>query len=111
MSGRFVYITCANQEQAEAIGHALVAERLAACVNILAPMTSMYWWNGELQRDTEAVLIAKSTAQLIERLVARVRELHSYTVPCVVALAIEQGNPAFLRWIEEETGAPPTAVA
>lgn len=103
MTTRFIYVTAANSEQAKTIGEALVAERLAACANILAPMTSIYRWQGKVQHDTEAVLIAKTRADLVERVIARVRELHSYTVPCVVSLVIEQGNPAFLQWITDET--------
>lgn len=103
MTTRFIYITAATPEEAKAIGAALVEERLAACANILAPMASIYRWQGKVQHDTEAVLIAKTRAALVERLIARVRELHSYTVPCIVSLAIEQGNPAFLQWIADET--------
>ena len=103
MATRFLYVTAANAEQARTIGEALVAERLVACVNILAPMSSIYWWQGQIQRDTEAVLIAKTRAELVERVVARVKALHSYTVPCVVSLAVEAGNPAFLQWIADET--------
>lgn len=103
MATRFLYVTAANTEQAKTIGEALVQERLVACVNILAPMASIYWWQGQVQRDTEAVLIAKTRAELVERVIARVKALHSYTVPCVVSLAIDNGNPDFLAWIEAET--------
>ena len=103
MAARFLYMTAANVDQARAIGEALVAERLVACVNILAPVSSIYWWQGQIQRDSEAVLIAKTRAELVETVIARVKALHSYTVPCVVSLAIEQGNPDFLGWIEAET--------
>lgn len=103
MATRLLYVTAANAEQAKTIGEVLVQERLVACVNILAPMSSIYWWQGQIQRDTEAVLIAKTRAELVERVIARVKALHSYTVPCVVSLAIEQGNPAFLQWIADET--------
>lgn len=111
MSVRFIYVTAADREQAEMIGRTLVEERLAACANILPQITSFYWWEGAVQHEREAVLIAKSRAELVERIVARVRELHSYSVPCVVALPIEQGNPDFLRWIEDETRASPSMVA
>jgi periplasmic divalent cation tolerance protein len=100
---RFVYVTAASQEQAKTIGETLVRERLVACANILAPIASIYWWQGKIQHDSEAVLIAKTRAELMERVIARVRELHTYTVPCVVGLAIEEGNPVFLRWITDET--------
>ena len=103
MPARFIYVTAANPEQAKAIGEALVQERLAACANVLAPVSSIYWWQGQVQHDTEAVLIAKTEAALVERVIARVKALHSYTVPCVVSLPIEAGNPDFLKWIADET--------
>ncbi len=103
MTARLLYVTAPNVAEAERIGEALVQERLVACANILGPIASIYWWQGKVQRDAEAVLIAKTRADLVERVVARVKELHSYTVPCVVSLAIEQGNADFLRWIAAET--------
>lgn len=103
MATRFLYVTAANAEQAKTIGEVLVAERLVACVNILAPMASIYWWQGQIQRDNEAVMIAKTRAELVEQVIARVKALHSYTVPCVVSLAVESGNPDFLQWIADET--------
>jgi len=106
MDLRFCYITAGTREEAQRIGRALVEERLAACVNILPGMNSIYRWEGAVQDDEETVLIAKTRAALVPRLTERVRALHSYAVPCVVALAIEGGNPDFLRWIEDETQAP-----
>jgi periplasmic divalent cation tolerance protein len=103
MSARLIYVTTANDAEARRIGEALVGERLAACANILAPMGSIYRWQGAVRHDTEAVLIAKTRADLVERAIARIRDLHSYTVPCVVSLPIESGNPAFLQWIDAET--------
>ncbi len=103
MSTRFLYVTAATADEARKIGEALVQERLAACANVLGPIESIYWWQGQVRRDSEVVLIAKTRADLVERVVARVKALHSYTVPCVVSLPIEQGNPDFLRWIETET--------
>lgn len=103
MNARLLYVTAPNVAEAERIGEALVQERLVACANILGPIASIYWWQGKVQRDAEAVLIAKTRADLVERVVARVKELHSYTVPCVVSLAIEQGNADFLSWIAAET--------
>lgn len=103
MTARLIYVTAGSEAEAQRIGEALVTERLAACANVLSPMTSIYWWQGTVQRETEAVLIAKTRADLTERLIARVRQLHSYTVPCVVSLAIDAGNPAFLQWIADET--------
>ena len=105
MTTRFLYVTAPNADEAKKIGEALVAERLVACANILGPIASIYWWQGHIQHDSEAVLIAKTRAELVEHVIARVKALHSYTVPCVVSLAIERGNPDFLNWIEAETSA------
>lgn len=103
MSAAMVYITCENEAQARRIGRTLVSERLAACVNVLPGMTSLYWWRDEVQEASEAVLVAKTRQSLAEALAARVGELHSYDVPCVVVLPILGGNPEFLRWMEEQT--------
>ena len=106
-TARFVYVTCANAEQAASIGRALVEERLAACANILPGVTSIYRWEGRIVTDAEAVLVLKSRADLIAALTARVQALHSYTVPCVVALPIEAGNADYLAWVARETGLNP----
>jgi len=102
MDLRFVYITCEDSDQAARIGRALVAERLAACANLLDGMRSVYWWEGEIQDDIECVLIAKTRADRMEALIERVRALHSYEVPCVVGLPIREGNPDYLAWVEAE---------
>lgn len=109
MNGRFVYMTTKDVDQARQIGRALVEARLAACVNIIPQMESCYHWQGEIVHDHEAVLIAKSRAELVPALIEKVRSLHSYTVPCVVALPILEGNQSYLDWIAQETseGAAP----
>jgi len=103
MSAVFIYMTAKDKDEARTIGRVLVEERLAACINVLEPMNSMYWWEGEVQDDQEAVLIAKTKESLVDALVERVKALHSYDCPCVVALPIANGNPAFLEWVEKET--------
>jgi periplasmic divalent cation tolerance protein len=103
MSASVVYVTAADREQALDIGRRLVEERLAACANVLEPMTAVYWWEGRVQQAHEAVLIAKTRTELVDRVVARVRELHSYTCPCVVAWPITGGNADFLKWIRDAT--------
>ncbi len=100
---RFIYITTDGPDEARAIGRALVEARLAACVNILDPMASLYWWEGEVREGRETVLIAKTTAELVAALTEKVRALHSYDCPCIVALPIEGGNSAFLEWIGAQT--------
>ncbi len=105
MSQRFVYITASSAEEAGKIGKALVEARLAACANVIGAIQSYYWWDGAVQQDTEAALILKTRADLVEALTAKVKELHSYDCPCVVALPIDAGNPEFLAWIDAETKA------
>jgi len=100
----FIYITTKDAEEARRIGRTLVEERLAACVNILDGMNSMYWWEGKVQDEREAVLIAKTKESRAPELIARVKALHSYSCPCVVAMAVVAGNPDFLDWVERESG-------
>jgi periplasmic divalent cation tolerance protein len=109
MQAMFVYVTASSRQEALSIGRAVVSERLAACANVLDGMTSVYWWQQSLQEDGEASLILKTRSDLIERLTARVKQLHSYDCPCVVAMPIGSGNPAYLDWIARETATPAEA--
>ena len=85
----------------------LVAERLAACVNIIPGMRSIYHWEGELREDGEVVVVAKTRQSRVADVIAEVKRIHSYECPCVVALPIEDGEPGFLSWIAEQTEAFP----
>ena len=104
MNQQFVYMTAGSLEEARRIGEQLVAERLAACVNIIQGMHSIYRWEGKLQNDREVVMVAKTTRDRLSALVDAVKGSHSYDCPCVVSFAIEGGNPAFLSWIDGEVG-------
>jgi periplasmic divalent cation tolerance protein len=101
MKTYLIYMTTADTQEARAIGRHLVQSKLAACVNILDQMNSMYVWQGEFQDDQEAVMIAKTTQEQVPSLIAAVKERHSYQCPCIVAIPIADGNPDFLQWIEE----------
>ena len=103
---RFIYITTPSRDEALKIGRALVMERLAACANALPGARSVYWWQGKMVEAEECVLVAKTRAGLVDRLVGRVRALHSYTCPAIVALPILEGNPDYLAWIAAETKEP-----
>jgi len=98
-----VYMTAGSLDEAKAIGASLVERRLVACVNILPGMISQYRWQGAVRTDEEVVLIAKTNTDLVEALTAHVLAMHSYDCPCVVTLPIQDGNPAFLQWIADET--------
>jgi len=99
----FAYITTPSMEEARRLGKILVAERLAACVNLLPGMESHYWWQGKMESAQETVLIAKTRAGLKNDLLDRVRDLHPAETPCVVFLPVAGGNPGYLDWIAEET--------
>jgi periplasmic divalent cation tolerance protein len=103
---RLVYITAPSLEEATAIGRLLVTERLAACANLLPGMRSIYHWQGAVEEADEVVLIAKTRSALVPPLIARVKHAHSYDVPCIVSLPIEDGDPDYLRWLAEETTQP-----
>ncbi len=96
-----VFITAPSDEEAARLARLLVQERLAACVNVLPRIASTYWWQGKIEEATETLLVVKTKASLLDRLVARVRELHTYTVPEVIALPLVGGNAAYLQWIDE----------
>jgi periplasmic divalent cation tolerance protein len=100
----FVYITARDKTEATAIGSALVQERLAACVNIFDAMTSIYRWEGKIERASETVVIAKTQESRVPELIERVKRLHSYACPCISAWPILEGNRAYFDWIEAETG-------
>lgn len=103
MSYCLAYMTAASVEQAKAIGRVLVEERLAACVNVIPGMTAIYRWEGAVEEDGEAVLIAKTRAESFEALTARVEALHDYDNPSVIRLDIAAGRQPFLDWIAKET--------
>ncbi|MBL8834758.1 MAG: divalent-cation tolerance protein CutA [Alphaproteobacteria bacterium] len=106
MEFRMLYVTAANATEAERIAEALVVERLAACANILPAVASIYRWRGKVEHAREVVVIAKTRAECAAAAIARVKELHSYEVPGVVALPIDDGNPDYLRWLAAETQPP-----
>lgn len=98
----FVYTTWPSVVEAEREGRRLVERRLAACVNILPGMVSYYWWEGAVERGEEAVMILKTRASLAEPLRAAIKEAHPYTLPAIVVLPVEGGDPAYLGWIAAE---------
>ncbi len=94
-----VYVTAADAEEARRIGRALVEENLAACVNVLPGHIAIYRWEGKLEEGAECAFLAKTTAGRFDALRARVRALHSYDLPCIVAFRAEAGDADFLDWV------------
>lgn len=103
MSETITFATCKDRRQATKIARALVRERLAACVNIVPGVASIYAWEGKVEEGREVLLLIKSRSSLSKKLASRVKELHSYTVPEVVTIPIASGNPDYLRWVREST--------
>jgi periplasmic divalent cation tolerance protein len=100
---RLVMVTAAGEEQAAAIARMLVSERLAACVNIIGPLRSIYRWKGALHDESEHLMLIKTRASLLGKLKRRVRELHSYEVPEVIAFAPADASAPYLKWLLEAT--------
>lgn len=101
-----VLVTAADRESAEELGEALVRERVAACVNVLGGATSIYRWEGAVERATEALLVIKTSSERADALVARIGELHPYDVPEALVLPVASGLPRYLRWVVEASGEP-----
>ena len=102
MAVNFIYMTASSKTEAQKIGKALVESQLAACVNILDNMQSIYRWDEKIQEDTEVVLIAKTTDRIVSQLIDKVKSLHSYDCPCIVSIPISDGYPPFLDWVQDE---------
>ena len=98
-----VYITVPSWEVGKQIANNLVECSLAACVNIIPGITSIYHWQGAVQQDSELLLIAKTRAELFDSLASTVKKIHPYDVPEVIAIPIIAGSNEYLAWIREET--------
>ncbi|MBI4823946.1 MAG: divalent-cation tolerance protein CutA [Nitrospirae bacterium] len=99
-----VFITAPNEDEAVKIANALVSERLAGCVNIIKGVRSIYSWQGKIEDEPEVLMILKTRQSLFEPLLKRVKELHTYSVPEVIALPIVEGSEDYLKWLSEVTG-------
>jgi periplasmic divalent cation tolerance protein len=98
-----VIIATGSPEEAERVVQVLLEAKLAACVNLVSGVTSMYWWQGRIEQAEEVLLLAKTRRSLFARLVETVRAVHSYEVFEAVALPIDAGSPEYLRWVDEST--------
>ena len=102
-----VLVTCPGRVQARKLAKALVSKRLAACVNIVPGVESLFWWDGKLDRAREALLIIKTTARAFPSLTRAICALHAYQVPEIIALPIVRGHPPYLRWLRDSVRAAP----
>lgn len=97
-----VYVTVGSSDEGDRLSRALVEERLAACVNRIGPAHSTYRWQGQVEQSEEELLIIKTQMALFHRLKKRVEELHSYSVPEIIALPILEGSEGYLKWLGEQ---------
>ena len=98
-----VLVTWGSEEEALKIAHSLVEERLAACVNLISPVRSIYRWEGKIWDEKEWILIIKTQKERFEELEKKVKSLHSYSVPEIIGLPIVEGSSSYLQWLLEET--------
>jgi periplasmic divalent cation tolerance protein len=98
-----VLITASQEEEAARIARGVVESRLAACVNIVRDIRSVYRWQGKIEDEHEVLLIAKTRRVLFDRLAKMVKELHSYSVPEIIAIPVIDGSGDYLKWLSEET--------
>jgi periplasmic divalent cation tolerance protein len=98
---RLIYVTAKDKSQALAIGKELVESKVAACVNILEGMTSLYTWKGRLEQASEVVLIVKTEERLVAEVIATVKREHSYEVPCALVLPVLGGSSDYITWLSD----------
>ena len=98
-----VFVTVSTEEEGKKIGNILVENRLAACVNLVPQIHSIFRWKGNIENENEVLLLIKSTRERIDELVAKIKEIHSYDVPEILAIPVFAGNRDYIDWVLEET--------
>lgn len=101
-SPTLIYITAANREEAILLSRELLNMKIVACANIIDHATSLYWWDGEIEQNNENIVILKTMSTHTEKVISVVRSLHSYSCPAIVAVPINDGNPEYINWIQEQ---------
>ncbi|WP_286243673.1 divalent-cation tolerance protein CutA [Methanobacterium ferruginis] len=96
-----VYITTSGVEESKKIATTLLEEKIVACANIIPKMESIYWWDGDLEEDVESILLVKTRSDLVDKVIDRVGEIHSYQTPCVLEIQIKTGSEDYLKWLED----------
>ena len=98
-----VFVTCPDKDSAEGLAGALVKDGYVACANLLGEVVSLFNWEGETQRESEAMIVMKTRADLFDEVRERIEDLHSYDVPEIIAMPVTHGNEEYLEWIRETT--------
>ncbi|HMK54250.1 MAG TPA: divalent-cation tolerance protein CutA [Methanobacteriaceae archaeon] len=96
-----IYVTTSGENESKKIARILLEEKLAACANIIPSMKSFYWWEGKIEEDEESILILKTRSENLDNIIKRVKDIHSYDIPCVLEILINNGSEDYLKWLEE----------
>ena len=97
-----VYVTTSGISESRKIAIKLVQEKLAACVNIVPKIESIYLWNGKMEEDSESLIFIKTRNDLVEKVIKRVEEIHSYDTPCILEISLNRGTENYFKWIDNE---------
>ncbi len=97
-----VYITTSGLIESKKIAKMLLKEKLAACINIIPTVESIYLWKGEIEEDSESIMVVKTGSELVENVIKRVEEVHSYEIPCILAITVNKGSKTYLEWMKRE---------
>jgi len=99
---KIVYITCKNERESLKIGKILIEKKLAACINVVPVIKSIYRWKGKIVEDAESILLAKTNINKVKKLIKEVKNLHSDEVPCIEVVDVSNGNEEYLKWVNDE---------
>lgn len=97
-----VYITTSGVLESKKIARKLLEEKLAACINIIPTIESIYLWKGNIEEDSESIMLVKTKSELVGKVIKRIEQLHSYEIPCILEIHVNKGSNNYLKWIESE---------
>lgn len=97
-----IYITTSGVLESKKIANKLLEEKLAACINIVPTVDSIYLWKGGVEEESESVMFVKTRSELVEKLIRRVEEIHSYEIPCILEMKVDSGSKNYLDWMKSE---------
>jgi|WetSurMetagenome_2_1015567.scaffolds.fasta_scaffold246479_2 periplasmic divalent cation tolerance protein len=99
-----IYVTTSSILESKKIARKLIEEKIAACVNIVPTIDSIYLWKGEIEEDSESIMFIKTRNEFVETLIKRIEEIHSYEIPCILEFKVDNGSENYFRWIDSEIG-------
>ena len=97
-----VYITTSGALESKKIARKLLEEKLVACINIIPTIESIYLWKGTIEEDSESIMFVKTKSELVGKVIKRVEQLHSYEIPCILEIRVNNGSNNYLKWMESE---------